>query len=94
MKEDKLRAALEEVAGQVGVKVTYEKIKKQTGRQPKGGLCYVHGDPRIIIHRDLSDGEKVQVLVESLREFDLENLYIAPEIRQAIEGVSSLIKSN
>ncbi len=92
MKDDKLIAALEEVAGMVGARVSYETIKKTTGRQPKGGLCYINDEPRIIIHRKLTDSEKVQVLVDALHEFDLEKLYIAPEVRQAIEGVTNLIK--
>jgi hypothetical protein len=91
MKDDKLRASLEEVAAQVGIPVTYEKIKKTTGRQPKGGLCYVHDEPRIIVHRFLNEGEKIQVLIEALRDLDLENLFIQPEVRQAIEGVKPLI---
>ena len=92
MKDDKLIAALEEVARMVGARVSYETIKKTTGRQPKGGLCYITEGPRIIIHKKLTDSEKAQVLIEALRDFDLENLFIAPEVRQAIEGVSSLIK--
>ena len=92
MKDVKLIAALEEVAGMLNIKVSYETIKKNTVRQPKGGLCYVHGEPRIIVHRKLEDGEKVQVLIEALQGFDLEGLYITPEVRQAIEGASPLLK--
>ncbi|HLB25071.1 MAG TPA: hypothetical protein VJM83_01950 [Nitrospirota bacterium] len=93
MKDEKLISALEEVAAALGVKVSYEKIKKNTGRQPKGGLCYVHGEPRIIVHRQLTAAEKAAVLIEALREFGperLEAIYIQPEVRQAIEGMSLL----
>jgi len=90
MKDEKLKAALEEVAGLLSVKVSYEKIKIASGRQPKGGLCWVHGEPRIIVHKLLPESEKVQVLIEALRGFDLENVYISPEIRRTIEGVSLL----
>jgi len=92
MKDDKLKAALEEVAASLGVKVSYETIKKGTGRQPKGGLCWVHSSPRIIIHRKLTDSEKVQVLLDALRAFDLGSIYIAPEVRQALDGAASLLK--
>jgi len=92
MKDDKLVQALEEVAGMLGVKVNYERIIKNPVRQPKGGLCRVDGEPRIIIHSKLTDAEKVQVLIESLRQFDLDGIFIAPEVRQAIEGVAALIK--
>ncbi len=92
MKDDKLLQGLEEVAGMLGVKVSYEKIVKNPVRQPKGGLCRVDGEPRIIIHKKLTDSEKAQVMIESLRQFDLDGIFIAPEIRQAIEGVAALIK--
>ncbi|MGA2191777.1 MAG: hypothetical protein ABSG42_00150 [Nitrospirota bacterium] len=86
MKDANLLAALTRVAEGLGIKVNQEKIKKNTGRQPKGGLCYVHGEPRIIIHRGLGDHDKVQVILEALQGFDLENVYIPPEVREAIEG--------
>ena len=92
MKDDKLVESLEELAASLGVKVNYEKIKKHTARQPKGGLCVVKGEPRIIVHRALNPSERVQVLIESLQGYDLENVYITPEVRQAIEGVAPLLK--
>jgi len=92
MKDAKLITALEEVAGMLGVKVSYENIKKNTARQPKGGHCWVHEEHRIIIHKNLTESEKAQVLIEALKGFDLENLYITPEVRQAIEGALSLLK--
>ena len=93
MKDEKLLTALEEVAGSLGVKVRHEQIKKNTARQPKGGLCYVHGEPRIILHKPLPIHEKVQVLIEALQSFDLENIYISPEVRQAIEGAQPLLNT-
>ena len=92
MKDDKLMESLEELAASLGVKVNYEKIKKHTARQPKGGLCVVKGEPRIIVHRPLAASERVQVLIESLKGYDLESVYIAPEVRQAIEGALPLLK--
>ena len=93
MKDDKLAESLEELAVSLGVKVNSEKIKKHTARQPKGGLCVVNGEPRIIVHRPLAASERVQVLIESLQGYDLENVYMAPEVRQAIEGALPLFQS-
>ena len=90
-KDDRLFAALEAVAESLGAKVSVEKIKKETGRQPKGGLCHVAGEPRIIVHRDLSPAEKVNIMIEALQGFDLEGVFIPPEAREAIEG-SPLLK--
>jgi hypothetical protein len=92
MKDAKLISALEEVAGMLAVKVSYENIKKNTARQSKGGLCWVHGEPRIIVHKNLSDSEKAAVLIEAIQGFDLEGIFITPEVRQAIEGALPLLK--
>jgi hypothetical protein len=92
MTHAKLLAGLEEVAAGLGIKVSYERIKKNTPRQPKGGLCRVHDEQRIIVHKLLPDSEKVAVLIDALRGFDLEQVYISPEIRQALEGAPSLLK--
>ncbi len=92
MKDEKLVESLEEVASSLGVRVNYEKIRKHTARQPKGGLCIVKGEPRIIVHRPLGVSEKVQVLIESLQGYDLESVYMTPEVRQAFEGVTPLLK--
>lgn len=92
MTDSKLIAALEDVAGGLGITVSYERIKKNTSRQPRGGLCRVHDEQRIIVHKLLTDSEKVQVLIEALRGFDLESVYISPEVRQALEGAATLLK--
>jgi hypothetical protein len=93
MTDAKLLAALEEVAASLGIKVSYDRIKKNTGRQPKGGLCRVHEEQRIIVHKLLSDSEKVAVLIDALQGFDLEQVYISPEVRQALEGAAPLLKN-
>ncbi len=92
MKDERLVESLEEVAASLGVKVNYEKIRKMTARQPRGGLCIVKGEPRIIVHRPLNASEKVQVLIESLQGYDLENVFMPPEVRQALEGAFPLLK--
>ncbi len=92
MKDARLVSALEEVASMLGVKVSYENIKKSTARQPKGGLCYVRDLPRIIVHKPLPASEKAAVLTAALGAFDLESLYITPEVRRAIEGIAAPIK--
>lgn len=94
MKEDKLTEALEEVAGRLGIKVSIERIVKNSIRQPHGGLCWVDGEPRIIVHKKLTDAEKAQVLIDALREFDLEGIHIPPEVRQVLEGAEPLLKQS
>jgi len=87
MKPDKLVEELVEVAAALGVKVRVEVIKKNSIGQPKGGLCHVEGEPVILVHRKLKDSDKAQVLIEALDGFDLDSVFIKPEVREIIEGV-------
>lgn len=47
----------------------------------KGGLCWVDGQPRIIICKQRSLSERIKILCQALRQFPLENVYVLPQIR-------------
>lgn len=84
MSPELLLAALEHIADQLEIPVTYAAIA--TEELPgHGGLCVLRGERRIIIERGLVVKEKVRLLATGLGEFDLENVYIAPQVREAIE---------
>jgi hypothetical protein len=87
MRPEKLVEELKEVAVALGVTVRIEVIKQNTIGQPKGGLCYVDGQPVVLVHRKLKDSDKAQVMIEALGEFDLDSVFIKPEVRETIEGV-------
>ena len=84
MEDQALLAALEGLAEQVQIPVTYAALA--TEELPgRGGLCVVHGERRIIIERSLSSREKVRLLACGLAQFDLEGVFLLPAIREAIE---------
>jgi len=70
---------LENLAKQLGVKLSYEPT---TGLvSGTGGLCRVKGAYRLIIDRRLKPGARVQVLSDALSRFDTRRLDLAPEVR-------------
>jgi hypothetical protein len=84
MRDEMLLAALETLAEQVRIPVAYATLA--TDELPgRGGLCVLHGERRIIIERTLSTREKVRLLATGLAQFDFEDIFLLPAVRQAIE---------
>ena len=80
--EDKaLLAQLEELADSLGLKVRYEKIKKEASFYP-GGLCRVKGEDTFIINKQASADDKIQALAKGIVSFDLSQVYIKPALRE------------
>lgn len=69
---------LEEVAARLSIPVEY-----QSGEM-RGGLCRIGRSWRIIINRDLSLQEKIEILAESLAQVNLDSVYVAPRVRRYI----------
>ncbi|HSB70207.1 MAG TPA: hypothetical protein VLT62_12815 [Candidatus Methylomirabilis sp.] len=84
MRDDLLLAALEGLAQQLRVPVTYAALV--TDELPgRGGLCVLHGERRIILERTLSPREKARLLASGLARFDFEDVFLLPAVRQAID---------
>ena len=75
---------LEGLARALGITVRYEKI---TDDDPAsmGGLCRLKGECVIIVHSGGSLRDKIQTLVKALRNFELDNVYLRPAIRELLE---------
>jgi hypothetical protein len=82
MKPDQLTEALEQAAAQLGVRVRYETMTGETAGS--AGLCKVKGEWCVIIDRKTPPAERAAVLVESLAGFDTENIFLPPEVRDAL----------
>jgi hypothetical protein len=81
MKIDDTLRELEAVAEKKGVRVAYEALGGDVGA---GGLCKVKGEWRVIVDKRATPGERVTVLAQSLATFSLEDVFIAPEVRELI----------
>ena len=50
-----------------------------------GGLCRIEGNYILIIHSKAGVKEKVQIMIEGLRRFDLNDIYVRPALRDLLE---------
>ena len=84
MQDDALLGTLEALAEQLRIPVTYASLA--TEELPgRGGLCVIHGERRIIIERGLTTREKARLLAAGLAQFDFEDVFLLPAVREAIE---------
>jgi len=84
MQDQGLLTALEAAAEQMKIPVAYAALATED-LPGRGGLCVLHGERRIIIERTLSVREKARLLAAGLAQFDLEDIYLLPIVREAIE---------
>jgi len=82
---DTLIDLLEQCANRLGIPVRYAALATEelAGR---GGLCVFKGEPLIVIERSLSQTEKARLLAAGLAHFDLEDVYMPPAVREAIDA--------
>ena len=74
-----LLSAMEELAAQLDIKIRYEKTSA------RGGLCRHNGKYQIIVDKKASEEFKLNVISEALKNFDLSNLFISPQLREYME---------
>lgn len=79
----KIIEQLEELAGNLGLEVRYEKIKKEGSFFP-GGLCTINGKKILIVNSQASTEDKINVFINAVRDFDLNEVFIRPAIRDLL----------
>jgi hypothetical protein len=83
MDDNTALSQLEELADKLGIPIRYEIIEDElTGM---GGLCRIEGNYILIIHSKAGVKEKVQIMIEGLRRFDLNDIYVRPALRELLE---------
>jgi hypothetical protein len=85
MKIDETLRLLEELAQKKGIKVSYETLDGSGS----GGLCKVKGQYRVIVDKRATTGERVTVLAQSLSTFELDDVFLAPEVRDLIQKTAA-----
>lgn len=81
MKPEVVLELLENVADQLGVKVSYEALATTVVH---GGLCKVKGEYRIIVDKRATSEERVITLATALSTFDTTELELAPKVREIL----------
>jgi hypothetical protein len=84
-RDEALCEELKELANRLGVEVREEPLLREVGYHVHSGSCRVHGRELIILDRDLSASERVDVLLRGLVDHDFETHYLSPALRQLID---------
>jgi len=82
MKPEQMTEVLEQAAHQLGIKVRYETLTGET--VGAGGLCKIRGEWAVIIDRRANPSDRAALLVESLAAFDTDQVFLPPELREAV----------
>jgi hypothetical protein len=90
LNQEGLLSQLEELTDSLSVKIRYEKIIKE-GSYFSGGLCKIKGQDIIIINSKAAIEDKIEILANALRSFDLSQVFIKPALREFLGQNSSEI---
>jgi hypothetical protein len=82
MNSQEMLEQLEALAQRMSIKVRYEKCKS------RGGLCRVKGEQMIIVRKNLTVPEKVDILSHAVCKLPLEDYYMMPEVRKVLEDTA------
>ncbi len=84
-------AQLEELCVKLGIKLRYENLK-DPNFYIEGGSCKIGEENHIIIHKKLENEDKIDILVNELRKFPLEDIFLTPLLRSVIfKGENDLL---
>jgi hypothetical protein len=79
MTSEELFESLKSLAGEMGIKIRFE-----TGNF-EGGYCLLREEKMLVINRRVTITRKTRTLALGLHEFGLENVFLSPALREAIE---------
>lgn len=75
---------LEGLADKLGIQIRYDKIVEEE-LTSTGGLCRLKGECFIIVNSKATTKDKIRALVKALKNFDLDDVYIRPALRELLE---------
>ena len=81
---------LEELARGFGIEICYEPITlEEETINVVGGFCKLRGEQLLIINSNAGARNKIKILVQALRRFDLDKIYIRPAIRDLLNATTT-----
>lgn len=87
--EEAIIDQLEELARGFGVQIRYDAIiQDEESKKLIGGLCLLKGEYILIINSKATGKEKIKILAEALKHFDLDQIYIRPVLRELLDKFS------
>ena len=84
-REEALCEELKELATRLGLRVREEILLREVGYRVRSGLCRVRGEDVLFLDRNLSPGERLEVLLVALGGMDIDSHYVSPALRQVLE---------
>ena len=79
---------LKSVTGKLAIEIEITDLNDQEF-QIQSGYCKMKGKDLILLDKNLSLQEQAEVILKTLKNFDLENIYVASWIREHLELESS-----
>ena len=80
---------LKSVTGKLAIEIEITDLNDQEF-QIQSGYCKMNGKDLILLDKNLSLQEQAEVILKTLKNFDLENIYVASWIREHLELESSI----
>lgn len=77
---------LKEIASASGLDVREERLLREAGYSVKSGVCRVDEREVLLLDKNATSAERIEVLCGLLADRDLETVFIEPELRRAIGG--------
>ena len=74
---------LKEAAGKLSIKIEVANLNDQEFAI-QSGYCKLNGEDLIILDKNLPDEEHVLVILNTLKKFNLDDIYVADWIRERI----------
>ena len=75
---------LKEAAGKLSIKIEVANLNDQEFAI-QSGYCKLNGEDLIILDKNLPDEEHVLVILNTLKKFNLDDIYVAGWIRERID---------
>ena len=75
---------LKSVAEKLAIEIEIVNLNNQEF-QMQSGYCKMNGKDLILLDKNISLQEQSEILLQTLKKFDLEDIYVAPWIREFIE---------
>jgi hypothetical protein len=85
VKNELLLTQLEDLAHKLGIAIRHFKFIRDES-SGRGELCRVRGEYVLFIDSQATTKEKILVTIEALKQFDLGDIQVIPEIRDLLEG--------
>ena len=75
---------LKEAAGKLSIKIEVANLNDQEFAI-QSGYCKLNGEDLIILDKNLPEEEHLLVILNTLKKFNLDNIYVADWIRERID---------